>query len=278
MAPPGRNTAPFSGSDAKRGPLMLNGVPKSGTNLVAAILAGLGLQRVNRTHISAYHLVEHPDGAPARRVRQSPMEWHDIFSKCPDTSFIFAHHWHDDKLIAIVELFRSPVVFVYRDPRDVVISRAHYELRTNGKISKRESSRMLRQTASFDRCVEQIIDGIPDLPEDHILRQSVDRSIGRYVGWIKQRNTISVRYEDLVGVDSRTAEGQIRRMAAHSFLNLNDLRLQQAMAALNVRPSTFRKGVVGGWRQEMSKENKRKFKTIAGHLLIELGYEKDYEW
>ncbi len=39
-----------------------------------------------------------------------------------------------------------------------------------------------------------------------------------------------------------------------------------------------RKGISGDWRNKFSEEHKARFKEIAGDLLIELGYEKDYNW
>jgi hypothetical protein len=41
---------------------------------------------------------------------------------------------------------------------------------------------------------------------------------------------------------------------------------------------TFRKGQIGGWREEFSEEHERTAREIAGPLLVELGYEADREW
>ncbi|WP_408006224.1 sulfotransferase domain-containing protein [Pseudalkalibacillus sp. A8] len=49
----------------------------------------------------------------------------------------------------------------------------------------------------------------------------------------------------------------------------------------NVNPSksiTFRKGLIGDWKNEFDLEVTNAFKEVAGSLLIELGYEKDLEW
>jgi hypothetical protein len=36
---------------------------------------------------------------------------------------------------------------------------------------------------------------------------------------------------------------------------------------------TFRKGQIGGWREEFSSEHEQAAKEVAGPLLVELGYE-----
>ncbi|MCX5884693.1 MAG: sulfotransferase domain-containing protein [Proteobacteria bacterium] len=42
--------------------------------------------------------------------------------------------------------------------------------------------------------------------------------------------------------------------------------------------STKRKGTIGDWKNYFSESHKKKFKEIAGNLMIELGYEKDMNW
>ena len=42
--------------------------------------------------------------------------------------------------------------------------------------------------------------------------------------------------------------------------------------------NTFRTGQIGSWKYYFNKKHKKVFKKIAGQLLIDLGYEKDFEW
>jgi len=42
--------------------------------------------------------------------------------------------------------------------------------------------------------------------------------------------------------------------------------------------STKRKGQKGEWKIEMNAKHKKYFKDKAGYLLIELGYEDNYDW
>jgi sulfotransferase 6B1 len=41
---------------------------------------------------------------------------------------------------------------------------------------------------------------------------------------------------------------------------------------------TFRKGQIGGWREEFSEEHERAVKEVSGSLLVELGYEAGPDW
>jgi hypothetical protein len=38
------------------------------------------------------------------------------------------------------------------------------------------------------------------------------------------------------------------------------------------------KGAIGGWKNKFEHSHKEAFKKVAGNLLIELGYETDYNW
>jgi len=41
---------------------------------------------------------------------------------------------------------------------------------------------------------------------------------------------------------------------------------------------TFRKGQIGGWREEFSAEHERAVKEVVDSLLVELGYEAAPNW
>ena len=41
---------------------------------------------------------------------------------------------------------------------------------------------------------------------------------------------------------------------------------------------TFRKGVIGGWREHFDPEITQMFKAVASEQLIRFGYETDSDW
>jgi hypothetical protein len=92
-----------------------------------------------------------------------------------------------------------------------------------------------------------------------------------------------VQFEKLVGPlggGTRQAQyGEIRRIAAHLSIALDTDEVEDI--AENVyyhRSSTFRKGIVGDWKNHMTPEHKAAFKEVAGQLLVDLGYEADEDW
>lgn len=67
------------------------------------------------------------------------------------------------------------------------------------------------------------------------------------------------------------------RLAESKLKREKDLKAQLERNT-GLSKSTERKGIIGDWRNYFSGEHKRKFKEIAGELLVELGYENDLEW
>jgi hypothetical protein len=93
----------------------------------------------------------------------------------------------------------------------------------------------------------------------------------------------AVTFEELVGSKGGGSEIRqrraIRRIATHLRLHLPVRDLNYiAGKAFSVDSPTFRRGRIGSWREEMTTAHKLAFKEIAGQLLVELGYEEDFDW
>ena len=90
-----------------------------------------------------------------------------------------------------------------------------------------------------------------------------------------------MRFEDFITARQETLHGIV------SYLQERGLEISvtpaQALeilsAAINPQRSpTFRRGKIGSWRDHFTAEHKRTFKEVAGDLLIQLGYEQDFDW
>lgn len=96
-----------------------------------------------------------------------------------------------------------------------------------------------------------------------------------------------VRYESLV----REPERELGRVLRWLGVDDSPARVQNIVAdnvfernAAGRRPgqedplAEWRKGVVGDWRGRFTDEDRHVFKSIAGTLLVELGYEAGFDW
>ena len=91
-----------------------------------------------------------------------------------------------------------------------------------------------------------------------------------------------VKFEDLVGTKGGgSAEAQrlaVERVASHLGVEVEEATMGVVEKDLFGVGRTFRKGQIGGWREEFSEEHARAVKGVMGSLLVELGYEAGPDW
>jgi len=102
-------------------------------------------------------------------------------------------------------------------------------------------------------------------------------------GW---PGALLIRYEDLVKDD---LEG-IQKIVSFCRLDISEDRLKSVVEKNSFEKRTGRKpgdedifshqrkGLVGDWRHYFDRQVARQFISKFGHILIETGYEKDYNW
>jgi hypothetical protein len=66
----------------------------------------------------------------------------------------------------------------------------------------------------------------------------------------------------------------VERVAAHFGLPASERTLRRVEEGVFGAGRTFRKGQIGGWREEFTPEHERAIEETAGPLLVELGYEE----
>jgi hypothetical protein len=100
--------------------------------------------------------------------------------------------------------------------------------------------------------------------------------------WASEPFACRVTFEKLVGPQgggSRAAQiDELRRLADHLGFRFSPDTLERIADQVFGGTNTFRKGVIGGWRDHFTPAHKAAFKDLAGPLLIELGYETDNDW
>jgi hypothetical protein len=71
---------------------------------------------------------------------------------------------------------------------------------------------------------------------------------------------------------------EMRKIATTLKMDLSDAYLERLYKKHLGKGWSFFKGKVGSWRDYFKEEHKAAVKEEVGDLLIELGYEKDYNW
>jgi hypothetical protein len=255
---------------AARPPVLANSFPKSGTHLLVQIVNGLP-GRIN------YGAFLSSETSSFRFRERSPENTRRFIRSFVPGEIIRGHLYYDP--LYIQELVRSRAVnyFIYRDPRDVVVSEAHY-LRSMNRWHRLHSH--FRRLPSIAEAIMLSITGF-NPPIAGIHYPDISARFARCRGWLNDEDCLAVRYEDLVSERQLELIRQIAEFYARQAQAVCDIEACTAAMAASVAPQkshTFRSGKRAGWRHEFNADHRRRFVEIAGDLLIDLGYESNYDW
>jgi hypothetical protein len=199
---------------------------------------------------------------------------------CPQGMFVTAHARFHPVLQDLLRELRFRQILLLRDPRDVVVSSMFFTKRGPGiqhhkyyaEALKSDQERIMATIRGFGRDVGT------DRP-----RASIGERFEEYTPWLDDPSTLVVRFEDLVGPrgggDSERQLDEIKRIGDFVERPLSHGEAQQIAQKMYSKGSlTYRKGIVGDWRNYFTEDHRRVFKEVAGDVLIRLGYEKDMDW
>lgn len=167
-------------------------------------------------------------------------------------------------------------VFVYRDPRDMIVSHVFYATQIH-----KEHGMYNYYNEKLNTMEERINAAICGVQEPGYELTPIRDRYMKYLGWLKQPGVLCLRFEDLIlkqestlgqfldFLETRGFKPEISRAEAISILR---------MAIQPKRSGTFRKAKPGNWREHFTETNKAMFKEKTGDLLIQLGYEKNANW
>jgi len=160
----------------------------------------------------------------------------------------------------------GPAVWIYRDPRDICVSRYIY----------------LRQSLNYTICS---MAGLPD---------PLGRPRRPYKQWPrimkehKEFYKIAIRYEDLHETPLETLRDVVYALTG---LELTESRIAETFerqrfdVILERFPDrnislnkVLRKGIIGDWKNHFKREDGRLFQEHFGRLMLDQGYIKDGDW
>ena len=164
--------------------------------------------------------------------------------------------------------------FIFRDPRDVVVSHVFYVTDMEARHVHHDYYASL---PDFNSRLTVSILGRPDIGMEF---PDITTRFIPYLGWLDHPEVLSIHFEGLI--DDRAAN--LTRILDHFLARVplhspQRLILDSLESSINPTKSpTFRSGKTGEWKRHFTEEHKKIFKDVAGDLLVKLGYESNYDW
>lgn len=160
--------APVTQHHSSKRTVFLLSLPKAGTHMMIRLFDLMGLGRSS-------------ERAPQPGTWCTPVGYH-YHAPCRD---MMRGDWFDPMGRHL--LFRSPAIFAYRNPLDIVVSELDWFVRPEHTFS------------GYLNCCAHRSEQLDRLIADSAVMGTIRERINGYVGWMNFNNVIPISYEELVG-------------------------------------------------------------------------------
>ena len=251
-------------------PVFGNSKPKSGSHLLLQILNGF-------TQIMPYRYV---DADPVRTIRRDGgrRTADDVLADLkavPRGVIGWGYVEATPENIAFLCRPERVNYFIYRDPRDMLVSQVFFA------TDMHEEHGMHEYYQSLPDFGERLKAAITGIDRDGLYMVSVKQRYEGVFQWLEQKHVLCLRFEDLIDNRQGTLDAMLHEVerTGYRIPTPREKALSILVEAIQPRKShTFRSGKTGGWREHFTENHKTLFKDVAGDLLIRLGYEKNNDW
>jgi sulfotransferase 6B1 len=247
--------------------VLINSFPKGGTHLLTRVISSIpSLVPRWEYHIPTFIFCPSQHSSEIEKIRKG--------------QYLSAHFFWTSELANTLASNNIKTLFITRDLKDIVVSRAYY---LTYKLRNEKTDPFHFYLNSLKDDSERIMACISGMKRDEIKAFSISELASRYVPWLNEPHCFSLRFEDLVGTHGggdRQKQRQIVRMIVR-YLNLDLPEKEIEKIAENAffqNAATFRKGQIGDWKNHFTDKHKQLFKEVAGDLLIQFGYESEFDW
>lgn len=244
--------------------------PKSGTHLLDQILLGFSKVAPYAKRLHSFY-AEYEGESGRKREPEQALAWLDSLRPRDIAS---GHLFARPEAVRRVTSAKFVPYFIFRDPRDVVVSHVFY-------VTDMEARHVHHQYYSslpdFDARLNASILGRPGADVEF---PDIATRFAPYLGWLDCPQVLAIHFEDLINERTASLSRILDQLETRISLPVPRQAILDALESSidPKRSPTFRSGKTGEWRKHFTDKHKRIFKDVAGDLLIRLGYEKDDHW
>ena len=169
-------------------PVLANSFPKSGTHLLDQIVSAFPGCRNYGAFLSSMT-------SSFRFTPRTPRNTAAFIRQTAPGEIVRAHLFCEEQSAAELNALNFVHYFIMRDPRDVVVSEAHY-YRTMNRWHRLHSH--FRDAPSLEHAITMAIRGIEG-PDLDVYFPDIGKRFAHYEGWVARPDAHTVKYEQLVG-------------------------------------------------------------------------------
>ena len=251
-------------------PIFGNSKPKSGSHLLLQVLAGM-------CQVAPYKYVERE---PVRTItkdgiRKTKEEIIGELENIPRGVIGWGYVEASPENVAFLSQPTRVNYFVYRDPRDLLVSQVFF---ATDMYEHHGMHEFYKSLPDFGERLKVAITGIA---KDDLRMVGVRQRYEGVFQWLEQKHVMCIRFEDLINNRDATLNSMIDEVEKTGYKIPAPRGQALSVLADSIKPEksrTFRSGRTGAWREYFTEEHKKLFKDAAGNLLVRLGYEKDNNW
>lgn len=240
--------APVTDWHISRKPLFIVSIPKAGTHLAYELARELGytagVELPDFPRPQTWYCVEYSNSHTVAR---------DFFVDSVRRSHFGGRHH---------PITRSPVLFVYRHPLDILVSEAHYYHREGKTVFAGYFA-----GEEFEQRVRRLVD-------DEWLLGSLRQRVGGFLPWLKFPNVIPVSFEELIGeAGGGSAKTQLRLIwSVQLKLQADGATERMAARLFNQNSATYREGRIGAYQSELPRKLVGELADKCADILSAFGY------
>lgn len=269
--------------DAYKPRLYINDMPKAGLHMLEQMVGVLLSPSAVGTNGSPW--------LGTYKWHSFSMEWQNLrqylwrMSCLEKGQYLMGHSAYHEDIERLMGYANIGHIFLYRDFRDVAVSQAHHIWDEKQPSWQHEHKDFYRMLGGFDDVLLAVIEGLGPYP-------GIIERWEEYAAWLEVEGVLALTYEQMRTEIERTAGRIILYLMrrATQLIEGNHFGIEMApedikkvsgqMAAATEKPSgTFRKGLVGGWREEFTPEHVEAFKeSDPNGWLVKLGFETTPDW
>lgn len=193
-----------------------------------------------------------------------------------ENEFFVTHAPYSPEIEKLMKERKAVVFFLIRDPRDWIISVIRHPAVSGVDIYGEPFGDHDFLSLDMNEKIHHVINGTSSY-------YSAKEVINKFLPWKKSSICCTLRFEALLGpqggiYSQKEQLAELRKITNALHLDVSDEMLLEAFNESFGTGSMFSKGKAGTWKEYFNEEHKKAFKVLLGDILIELGYEKDYNW